>query len=195
MEKYVERFLLASLFGSDYGKPDSDPVTIAIRRAYRDFCRTIRDKNNPIISNLEATFKATRIVINQHISSLLKGNKDYDEWHKILCAAIVEKGYTFGQAQKWVNMTMKYLIVLDYAPVFKYFDYLHVPIDTIVINNAIDNKIIDEVERERYLPWSTSLNNNDDHNYYGKFQSKIRRHVEDKHISPIEWEFGAWNEK
>lgn len=188
----VDQFMLAQLFGSGYkpGCKEQDMIQLAIDRAYRDFCRTIRN-----IKDIGATKDATTQCIKLSIENLCCNSRDeYDEWHKSLCAEIEKKGYTFGQAQKWVNMTMKYLMVLDYSPVFKYIDYLHVPIDTIVIENAIDKGIIEPKDRNCYLPWSTRLYSNNDNNNYVQFQSIIRQQVEGKHISPIEWEFGAWNE-
>lgn len=58
----------------------------------------------------------------------------YDTWHHALCDELIgyygSTGFEFnlGHAQKWVNMTMKYIYIhgaLDITPVF---GYLHVPL-------------------------------------------------------------------
>ena len=50
----IEEFLMVSLFGANY---QANPVKAAINRAYRDFCRTIRNKkgemNEGIILDVE----------------------------------------------------------------------------------------------------------------------------------------------
>lgn len=53
----------------------------------------------------------------------------YDTWHHALCDELIgyygSTGFEFnlGHAQKWVNMTMKYIYIhgaLDITPVFGY---------------------------------------------------------------------------
>ena len=53
------------------------------------------------------------------ISEGVKRQEDFDDWHFNICCAIRklyrENGValTFGQAQKWANMTLKYLYMLE----------------------------------------------------------------------------------
>ncbi len=67
----------------------------------------------------------------------------FDSWHETLCKKIVslfrEQGLMFfvGQAQKWVNMTLKYIFTLGEQRVkgFEFaYPYCHVPLDNILIN-------------------------------------------------------------
>ena len=71
----------------------------------------------------------------------------FDKFHETLCDEIIKiyKRYNiefyYGQAQKWVNMTMKYLCVIGekkYPWLKKVYSSLHVPIDRVILNQAIN---------------------------------------------------------
>ena len=64
----IHHFLLASLFGSEYREQKVDDLEIAIHRAYRDFCRTIRDKNNPDIKDLEDSKRSAEETMIEYIN-------------------------------------------------------------------------------------------------------------------------------
>lgn len=86
--------------------------------------------------------------------------KDFDLWHKELCDKIKEKfgdslPFTYGNAQKWVNMTLKYLYLIDsicseICPDIDYFHslqnisaYLHVPVDSYIIEKVWEMEMED----------------------------------------------------
>lgn len=58
---------------------------------------------------------------------------NFDDWHKCTCDALRASFGDFhlyyGQAQKWINMSLKYLFILDRPRVDPYWEYCHVPID------------------------------------------------------------------
>ena len=181
----VDEFLLASLFGSDYKK--TDKKKLAIDRAYRDFCRTIRKDEGCINAGMdieESRNNATEIIT----AALSLDMSDYDTWHKTLCNDIKESGYTYGQAQKWVNMTMKYLLVLDYGIDNTIIEQLHIPIDSIIIEKSLKKDLIDKETIGMNFSWSKISNYAD----YKKIQEKLRTKLGNQ--TPIKWEFQAWNE-
>ena len=116
IDKRTLEFLLFSYFGKA-----KSAVEAAINVAYRDMAaHTLTKKANDERKDSddwekrkEDAKKAGGQSIVAALDSL--GQKDYDEWHKELCKTLnsVYKEnnakLTFGQAQKWVNMTMKYL--------------------------------------------------------------------------------------
>lgn len=53
---------------------------------------------------------------------------------------ILKENFTIGQAQKWVNMTLKYLWLLDALPDNIDKKDLHVPIDSYIIKIAYRKK-------------------------------------------------------
>lgn len=188
-------FLKASLFGSEYAEQvlsDNGKIELAINRAYRDMNRTLNTKDNPQI--WEDRKKDVRMSLIELISeaniSKIQDQTLFDQWHMQLCEVITcNNYYTFGQAQKWINMTLKYLLVLDYKPIFSLIPFLHVPIDEIIVKIAKKEKCI-KAKLSDYLPWSKKLSSEAEDNYE-LFQNGIRDNVKD--LYPIQWEFKAWN--
>ena len=115
----------------------------------------------------------------------------FDAWHektaKDLCGIYSAAGYKdfhIGQAQKWINMALKYVYVFgeSYLPGFsKFFPYCHVPIDNIILEK-------DEFKdlRSSECAWSR-ISNYDD---YFEFQLSVRQEFPDS--SPLAVEFQAW---
>ena len=66
-EKDIEKFLLVCLFGSRYNtiKTDREKIALAIRRAYRDFCRTIRKRKGDINDGIyiDLSFASSQAII------------------------------------------------------------------------------------------------------------------------------------
>ena len=68
----------------------------------------------------------------------IRDQAEFDAWHEELCERLKEVygdfPFTVGQAQKWVNMSIKYLFVMDRAYVEHCWDYCHIPLDRIVLD-------------------------------------------------------------
>lgn len=116
-----------------------DTISLAIKKAYRDLMRTIRGfaqnpKHDIIIKNANNT-------LHNSISQILElenlSQEKFDKEHKKACdkliASFENQEFTYGQAQKWINMTFKYLNLLDYKPVEKVYEYCHIPIDSYML--------------------------------------------------------------
>ena len=141
---------------------------------------------------------------------LLKEIKcEFDKWHYVLCSDLVMiskqtdrvfqygKHLTYGQAQKWVNMTIKYCYILGIG---SFNDALmHVPIDDYIlsaiakegrINSSIDIRGLGITVSSSMKPWSRISNYND----YLDLQLAIRKNKKLKKSSytPIGWESKAW---
>ena len=107
----IEKFYRISLFGNE-----SDSITAAVKRAYRDFCRTIDFKEK---SDHSKAVEKVVSIFHLWLTKLsgIQSVEGYDKWHEELSAEI-KKSFdkyailSVGQVQKWINMTMKYLIVL-----------------------------------------------------------------------------------
>lgn len=69
---------------------------------------------------------------------------DFEQWHARVCSGIKERYgevnhngksfFTYGNAQKWVNMTMKYLWLLGLLNNTVDCEKLHIPIDSFIID-------------------------------------------------------------
>ena len=193
-EKNILEFFKYSYFGNLKA-----PIDSASNRAYRDMCRTLRFGN----------FQGDRMELKKDVNGFLDkqikklvncsitSEKEFDEWHKQLCIKISDEyknskiQFTYGQAQKWLNMTIKYLCMLEvegysFDNVIK---WLHIP---------IDNYIFDAVEKELKIDrpkdiWSRW----DNYDEYLKYQNDIRERIEkDRNIDvpPLLWEFKNWLE-
>ncbi len=140
-------------------------------------------------------------------------NSDFDDWHKSKCEEIInlmnnsinksntnilKKDFTIGQAQKWVNMTLKYLWLLNALPTGVKPEYLHVPIDSYIIEIAYDNKnkfenALGLLEEKPEESWSELYK----YEEYFKIQEAIRKAIKTNTTNetiPIKWESLAWIE-
>lgn len=140
-------------------------------------------------------------------------SSDFDDWHKAKCEEIInfmnnsidksnteilKEKFTVGQAQKWVNMTLKYLWLLNVLPTGVEPEYLHVPIDSYIIEIAYDNKnkfenALGLLEEKPKDSWS-KLSKYED---YFKIQKAIRKAIKTNATNetiPIKWESLAWIE-
>lgn len=185
VDEEIERFLLQCLFrGLD------DTYGLAMNRAYLDFCRTLR------IGDKEKAGKARRaaekILRNEAHAILTAGcahQDQYDSWHFNVCQQLIKKyapskcELTLGHAQKWVNMTMKYLCVFKDEQAIFMLPYLHAPLDSYIFQAAKDQLGLEPPCRA----WS-KLSNYEDCIAY---QAAIR---EASNKPALMWEFGAWND-
>lgn len=180
-------FLKAVYFGNC-----SDLIETASSRAYRDMNRTIRFNGVADNTRFELRCKVNEI-LKREIDELLAGNiknqDEFDNWHKCV-SEYIKQIYrkeaitlTYGQAQKWVNMTIKYLYVLGYAEFDDVFCYLHIPLDNYVFDIAKDTFGIPRPQNA----WSTW---DDYENQYLHYQKLIRASMSS--YAPLRWEFKYW---
>lgn len=183
VSKDAHEFLKYALFGTW-----RSIYIAASERAYRDMCRTLRLANvdgkklrDAIDNKLEAD---TRAVLEKGFAN----QKQFDSWHQRICE-MIQQHYadhgvelTVGQAQKWVNMTMKYLFIADVPGIADVFYFCHAPIDSYIID-AAEQQL--KLERPA-TPWSKIC----DYNTYADYQKELRLRL--GNTAPLEWEFKAW---
>lgn len=87
--------------------------------------------------------------------------------------------------KKWVNMTIKYLYILEVEGYTfdSVFENLHIP---------IDNYVFDAVEKELGIKRPVDAWSKFDKKEYLKYQEDIRGELRKKNISPLIWEFENW---
>ncbi len=128
-------------------------------------------------------------------------------WHKAKCEEIMgtmntavfqddslilkSNSFTYGLAQKWVNMTLKYLWLLDRLPEGLTAKSLHVPIDSFILEK-LQEENVDEIRKDgdTYKYKGKSWSQLDDYDVYLDIQTKIGQ-IAGKTF-PIEWEGSAW---
>lgn len=202
-------FLLFSYFGITLESKQDEILPAVIDRAYRDASSHVLS----IVENEKENIKnnAKDLLIEQ--LEKLPDENGYDNWHNDLCNDLISvydteskeiyktdkngktREFTYGIAQKWVNMSMKYLYLLhsiyskfadenDYCinigeSVSKIADTLHVPVDSYIIEAAWDIKDVnlplkDNKKRdktysnpsEQVEPWSKWENNKNENDKY-----------------------------
>lgn len=166
----------------------------------------------------------------------LSGDKSFKKWHEDTCGMIrsvyayneetendsklVQKegrtrsdkaaDLTFGQAQKWLNMTLKYLWLLDRFDLLNDPDLkniiethqknFHVPLDSYIL------RFVQKKKKDGKRPEETGLSENcdlpplccewskivDTENYY-LFQQKIGKDLGMQNSYPLEWELKYWH--
>ena len=173
--------------------------TAASARAYLDFCRTIKFAASSNESErLQARTYVDRIIENKCAdiadAGITSQNK-YDEWHKELCEEIVgryakvcDNQFCIGQAQKWVNMTVKYLYLIDGECVKLIFPFAHVPLDNYVFAAAKEHL---DLPYDHLIPWS-KIN---DYSIYLGYQKELREILKDLNTTPLRWELVYWLEE
>lgn len=155
---------------------------------------------------------------------------DYDKWQNNVCDSIINlyrmrlkirtkinetKGcdMTVGQAQKWVNMTVKYIwlvcSVYGTSDIFHYYEnlmkqekYFHIPLDHYILDyvklNCIEKDENLSEETKNGLTaikrvWSAIP----DFESYNKYQKALRKLIMNEEVnyhSPLEWELVHWHE-
>ena len=158
-------FLLYTYFGITLDCSGEDMICAAIMKAYDDatmqgaynalFRKDIPDVDSLKNKSDEAT-KEAACLLKQELDLLLKCKEDYNEWHEKLCdniekcfedvnndfeAANKKKAFTYGNAQKWVNMTIKYICIFDalcekdvfHKAINRYCKQFQIPVDSYII--------------------------------------------------------------
>jgi hypothetical protein len=159
-----------------------------IRRAYLDFNRTLPVLNKTQLER-EHDRKNTEYYLKDKLIQFV--NEDFidfqafDLYHRKLCEDLTGNWneLTIGQAQKWINMTLKYWLVFGerrIKNIEKNARFFHIPIDRLVQYKMIVIK--------GSKPWSKIT----DYDEYLKYQIQHRNKETGNH--PIIDEFIFFNE-
>ena len=220
-------FLLYSYFGCDSKELAHGGKEKCAYRAYLDLARTVKySYSSTELEKAKSGSDAYAFAVVQKdrirdiclkliesIEGYPNHSGGFDTWHESECAQIIDrmnapygdgkKGFlkarfTYGQAQKWVNMTLKYLWLLHMLPNGFSDAELHVPVDSFILEalketqqfNTEGNKITGSGESYYYNgeAWSAISEPKN----YKKLQDGIRDIAKKQGISPIQWEGPVW---
>jgi len=226
-------FLLFNYFGITLkDATDSDKlIDVAIKKAYSD--ATMQGAYNSLFgkgnSEAKTASEDAQSDCIKYIKDVLKelsnihNPEDFNKWHHTICQKIIdiyadklnsekEKFFSYGNAQKWVNMTLKYLYLM--CGVFSEYEWeankfmtnigdaivriaplLHVPVDSYILEGVWETDVVlplregkkrnNNYSSEKVVPWSQW-----DEAKYKKFHEKLQKHVKDK--VPLIWENETW---
>ncbi|RNE49364.1 hypothetical protein [Corynebacterium alimapuense] len=165
--------LLAFYFGGavarDLNFDHVDTIRNVSKRAYRDVNRTMHGIG--ALKNADALRAEIYASVIKFVAGLEEFShkelgphtqEEFNQLHRAWCLEAIETfsrfphhqrpdfGLHYGQAQKWLNMTLKYLAVLDHPQVRYAYPYLHVPLDSVVFRMAEEDLKV----KEPSLKWS-----------------------------------------
>ena len=142
-QKLKEDFYLTLYFNISKGFKNA-----GLKRAYLDFNRTLKIKDgNQLNRNLQQqkTQSYLKSELKRIIVLKVNSQAEFDHEHKILCNNLISEWneLTIGQAQKWINMTLKYWLLFGeerIENIEKNAEYFHIPIDSYVQKGMFSEK-------------------------------------------------------
>jgi len=173
-----------------------------INTAYRDFCRTLHGiRNNDHKTEMKSEASD---IIRGMIVNILGNSVPQDEFNKLhesACNDIKtvylknQTAFFIGQAQKWINMSFKYVYMLYLADLLKVsktgidirkhnYRHFHLPIDNIVLQHQTVKRLYSQ--HIGNAVWSKI----DDYANYLVFQKHLKKEVK---IPLIVFEGQIWN--
>ena len=177
----------------------------ASEKAYRDMCRTIEFPDGLTDTDKMTLRKKGTYAMRQAIEA---GCSSFDTFHKEVCdrlRVIYDLNLTYGHAQKWLNMTLKYLWLIDRLDLIKdetlsafiktHCENFHVPLDSYILQYAAADKRNKTVPRNGLthpLPneWENKWSKIGDYDRYKAYQVQLTARIESG--SPLEWELEHW---
>lgn len=189
VNKYADRFLMAEVKNFEG----------AAHKAYADMARrTLRIKED---SKERKVLKeqATKI-LRQAVEDLKNDSSDFPKWHEKSCNALIAcygGQISYGQAQKWLNMLLKYLYVYD----VKGYETLFSQKRIAALDMPVDSKVIDALRRKYNVKRPTAGWSVWDRNTYRAYQAAARNALQsasdkenpDERI-PFYWELIHWSD-
>ena len=186
-----------------YHKPAyHDLYAAASKIAFTTLARTVRGlSRNPHRDELKS--KASDY-LNHRLKHLHATTQaDFDAWHRETSQNLIDiftkydQTFTVGQAQKWINMSLKHLAIADAAITAPYYNFCHVPIDSYIIK-ALQSDLVPEEMRQidtsfgqnpdKIPAWSRI----DDYDAYLQFQKDFRAKCGEP---PLDYEFHLWQKQ
>lgn len=176
-----------------------DIYSAAIYQGYLDACRTFK---GDYLERSDERIKVLAIKLKDYLD---KPNEVFQ--HKDYCKVLIEDNrMSFGQAQKIVNMALKYLYCLVELSVDKpyysldfqkKFSLCHMPIDSIMLE-WIRRKDSD-VKKNRIGVWSNMCDSEKDVDEYNKYTYSfytriINKICEEEKKTPLQLDFENWKE-
>jgi hypothetical protein len=187
-----------------------------VSRAYRDMNRTFGGIGK-LDANIKKNNELKTTVLNDAKAKMkecfnglrkkhppkdqVKRIREFDAWHSSSCKALIayygtvlrplkldHLRLTYGQAQKWLNMTMKYCWVCgstDLDWLVPWFPSAHVPVDEVILLAVEKEGALATRPCKKWSKWNSE-------NEYQDFQMELRKAAAARKESPLEMELRWW---
>jgi len=189
--KDYEEYLIRLYFGDS-----NDLLDACINRAYRDLNRTIHgidrlETKDQLYNETSGYLKKSFLDIQKDCVCMAE-QEEFDLWHKSICSNLsiryVKHGYnsfSVGQAQKWINMTFKYIFTMGENRLSGFdnlYRFCHIPLDNIILEKL--------KEEYGFSGLSCAWSRLDDYEEYLSCQKLIRQIFAAE--LPLDVEFKLW---
>jgi hypothetical protein len=184
-----EECLIAFYFGRG-----EEYLSLCHKRAYGDLQRTLHGigklgKPEMREARQRANASLSRMFLEiRGVGSITQAK--FDDWHRAACeelkavyAAFGYKSFYVGHAQKWLNMTFKYIYVMGEKRIAGFghlYDLCHVP---------LDNILFAAIQKYGFQPLDCSWSRLDDYEAYLERQRWFRTQFK---LAPLDAEFFLW---
>lgn len=190
VNKYADLFLMAEVKNFEG----------AAHKAYADMARrTLRIKEDS--KERIALKKIATKILQQAVEDLKNDSSDFPKWHEKSCNALIAcygGQLSYGQAQKWLNMLLKYLYVYDvngYETLFSSREGIA------ALDMPVDSKVIEALHRKYNVKRPTAGWSVWDRNTYRAYQAAARSALHnapdienpDERL-PFYWELIHWSD-
>ena len=167
-----------------YFDTESGYCNAGIKRAFLDFSRTLKIKDDNRANLRKDAEEYISSQLNKVTITEFRTQSEFDSFHKVSCEELINTWdeLTFGQAQKWINMTLKYWLLFGdkrIDGIEKNAKFFHIPIDSYVQKGMFNEK--------NPKPWSKI----DNYETYFNYQELHRNKKTDSY--PIVDEFNFFN--
>ena len=121
-------------------------ISGCIHNAYLDLNRTLHGmgtlpERSDLRSKAETNIAEALTLLRKSLAAPIL-QADFDKWHRTTCENLISVyadkfPFTAGQAQKWINMTMKYIYTIgeERIPGFgTAYEFCHAPLDNDVLD-------------------------------------------------------------
>jgi hypothetical protein len=184
-----EDFLIRLYFG-----PGDNDLRLCIDRAYLDFNRTLHGISKLPYIREPATATVERAFRSLCGDASISTQDAFDHWHRHTCMRLCLlytqhrfDDFHIGQAQKWLNMTLKYIYTFGERRLPGYahlYPFGHVPLDNIMLGQLSSLPKCPQL--------STSWSRIQNYDEYLQFQRWVRTTFAGS--SPLAVEFHMWQE-
>ena len=183
-----ENYLIYLYFGED-----SDLIGACMQRAYRDFNRTLHGFGR--LKNKKEIYKKAESILRDCLENLKSSisdecsDKAFDNWHQETCNSLIsvfaKNGHYLyvGQAQKWINMTLKYIFTVGEKRITGFtsvYPHCHIP---------LDNILLEKLATYDFPRLSSAWSRLDSYAEYLEKQKWVRQRFS---LIPMDLEFQLW---
>lgn len=204
-EQSLIAFYFTGQVARDQSFAEEETLRRVSRRAYRDLNRTITGMGS--LHKAEDLREEIHSSIISFVNNLDKESSRtaFDDRHHEWCEKAMASFHEhakqhgsgvklhYGQSQKWLNMTLKYLAVLGHEKTTAVYPHLHAPVDKFVVSAATASEGLGMTGtwvKPLRSAWS-KIGVED----YTAFQEALRASVEQKYggqWTVMDWEVAHW---